>query len=235
MNCKKAILSLLKRTKAIENINEVQAFIEDVNSKQDILVSGTNIKTINGNSILGSGNLNTKSYHTFSNSWNTNTIKNLCDSMIADSNVEAGMAYYGKFTGTGLPSGLGQAEMIIEVIANDVSNGKSLHLNVFSADTSPYKWETQYVKINGNYPQNISWKAYQLEINSNNKVSANNISGLAAVATSGNYSDLSGTPTNLVQSTSIQNIVVCTQAQYDTLVNNNTVDPNTEYNIIESE
>ena len=36
MNCKKAILSLLKRTKAIEDINRIQAFIEDVNSKASI-------------------------------------------------------------------------------------------------------------------------------------------------------------------------------------------------------
>lgn len=32
-------------------------YAEDFNAKQDLLVSGTNIKTINGNSILGSGNI----------------------------------------------------------------------------------------------------------------------------------------------------------------------------------
>ena len=72
------------------------------------------------------------------------------------------MSYYGKFTGSGLPSGLGQAEMTIDIIANDSANGKSLHLTVFSATNSPYKWEAQYVKINGNYPSSISWRAYQL-------------------------------------------------------------------------
>lgn len=35
------------------------------NAKQEALVSGTNIKTVNGNSILGSGNLSTKGAHTF--------------------------------------------------------------------------------------------------------------------------------------------------------------------------
>ena len=34
-----------------------QADINKWNNKQDLLVSGTNIKTINGNSIMGSGNL----------------------------------------------------------------------------------------------------------------------------------------------------------------------------------
>ena len=33
----------------------------EVSAKQDTLVSGTNIKTINGNSILGSGNIEIKS------------------------------------------------------------------------------------------------------------------------------------------------------------------------------
>ena len=33
------------------------AFLSDVNGKQDALISGTNIKTINGESILGSGNI----------------------------------------------------------------------------------------------------------------------------------------------------------------------------------
>lgn len=36
----------------------------DWNAKQAALVSGTNIKTVNGNSILGSGNLSTKGAHT---------------------------------------------------------------------------------------------------------------------------------------------------------------------------
>jgi hypothetical protein len=36
----------------------------DWNAKQDSLVSGTNIKTLNGNSVLGSGDLSTKGIHT---------------------------------------------------------------------------------------------------------------------------------------------------------------------------
>lgn len=41
-----------------ENLNKIEQGIYDAHTgKQDRLVSGTNIKTINGNSILGSGNL----------------------------------------------------------------------------------------------------------------------------------------------------------------------------------
>jgi len=71
------------------------------------LISGVNIKTINGESIVGQGNLAIKSYHTFGNNWDTSTMKKLCNSIVEDSTAEAGMSYYGKFTGSGLPSGLG--------------------------------------------------------------------------------------------------------------------------------
>lgn len=40
-----------------ELITAVNSTIDDVNEKQDTLVSGTNIKTINNESILGSGNI----------------------------------------------------------------------------------------------------------------------------------------------------------------------------------
>lgn len=36
---------------------EVEQLLDKVDDKQDTLISGTNIKTINGESILGSGNI----------------------------------------------------------------------------------------------------------------------------------------------------------------------------------
>lgn len=36
---------------------EVEAILDSVSGKQDALVSGTNIKTVNGQSLLGSGNI----------------------------------------------------------------------------------------------------------------------------------------------------------------------------------
>lgn len=48
---------LLYGSRDSETMKEI-ATKDDTNGKQDTLVSGTNIKTINGNSILGSGNLN---------------------------------------------------------------------------------------------------------------------------------------------------------------------------------
>lgn len=44
-----------------DEIEELYATYEDLNNKQDRLVSGTNIKTVNGTSILGSGNIEIES------------------------------------------------------------------------------------------------------------------------------------------------------------------------------
>ena len=43
----------------------VKSYVDDaVNTKQDTLVSGTNIKTVNGSSILGSGDLTVSASYT---------------------------------------------------------------------------------------------------------------------------------------------------------------------------
>ena len=142
--------------------------------------TGGQLKTINGESLQGTGDITTKSYHTFKDNWiNAGSIQNLCQAIVTDPQVEAGLSYYGKFQGSGLPAGIGQAEMTIDVIADDQSNGRSLVLTVYSADTAPYKWEAQYVKINGNYPSFSSdpsvtykfiWRSYQQQITSTNKL-----------------------------------------------------------------
>ena len=57
-----AALTELHENKADKSeIPDVSTFATntDLNTKQDLLVSGTNIKTVNGNSILGSGNIET--------------------------------------------------------------------------------------------------------------------------------------------------------------------------------
>lgn len=54
-----------------ESANATFATIESLNSKQDTLVSGTNIKTINNTSILGDGNINTYKPNEYDFSGNT--------------------------------------------------------------------------------------------------------------------------------------------------------------------
>ena len=47
----------------IDNLEESVAYLSDLDSKQDILVSGTNIKTVNNASLLGSGNVSIPSLY----------------------------------------------------------------------------------------------------------------------------------------------------------------------------
>lgn len=188
------------------------------------------LKTINGESLQGTGNITTKSYHIFDSNWNTNSILSLCQSMVSDNTVEAGLSYYGKFQGSGLPAGIGQAEMTINVIADDQSNGKSLILTVYSANTAPYKWETQYVKINGNYPQTISWKAYQQQITSTNKLDYSLIQNAPTIPDPQIQSDWnqsnSSSKDYIKNKPTIPQIWRGTQAEYDLI---NTPDDNTIY------
>lgn len=194
--------------------------------------TGGQLKTINGESLQGTGNITTKSYHIFNSNWNTSSILSLCQSMISDNTVEAGLSYYGKISlpTTGLPSPLGQAEMTINVIANDQSNGKSLILTAYSADTAPYKWEAQYVKINGNYPQTISWKAYQQQITSTNKLDYSLIQNAPTIPDPQIQSDWnqsnSSSKDYIKNKPTIPQIWRGTQAEYDLI---NTPDDNTIY------
>lgn len=44
-------------TKPTVIINKINELVDTTNNKQDTLISGTNIKTVGGNSLLGSGNI----------------------------------------------------------------------------------------------------------------------------------------------------------------------------------
>ena len=72
---------------SLNNLDEVgetrfSDIYDNIDTKQDTLVSGTNIKTVNGNSLLGSGNLSVSAQASFANitgqpSDNTNLAKAL--------------------------------------------------------------------------------------------------------------------------------------------------------------
>ena len=126
---------------------------------QDALVSGTNIKTIDGNSILGSGDLELSTYITFSNSWPTNsTTKVFCDAIAADSNAVAGKAYLGEVTINDLPAGIGNAEIVAEIMDGTTAADKVIKLTLTSGNVSPYMWVYTY----WNNGSNVSgWQTWQ--------------------------------------------------------------------------
>ena len=156
----------------LDNGNTIRFSVADlVSGLQDELVSGVNIKTMNGNSVLGSGDLVINTTHAFNPSWVVNsTTATFCDSIVNDPEAEAGMVYLGQLLCNDLPGGLVQGEAIVEVLTNN-ANGKAIHIMLTSVDTSPYRWEYVRAKVNGSYIT-PGWKGYQLEITNSNKLSA---------------------------------------------------------------
>lgn len=116
---------------------------ESLEKKQDTLVSGTNIKTVNGESVLGSGNINIKANQTFPTNWrtaNTNTMAQLVEDVYKDSTATEGNMYMKTIYNRGLPAGIVNAEVKIEILKSE--NGVKVVLyTITSSDIEPYHWE----------------------------------------------------------------------------------------------
>ena len=113
--------------------------------KQGTLVSGTNIKTIAGQSILGEGNLNIQQVvlanEQMPADWDTShTMHDLIESINADEDAVPGKIYLSTVNISDLPTGMSQAEVKVEIMG--VQSGKKILLfSITSADISPYRWE----------------------------------------------------------------------------------------------
>ena len=113
--------------------------------KQDKLISGLNIQTINGHDILKPGNLAIRTWQEFEQGWpTTGTTKSLCDAVNADATAVAGMGYMGECTFSDLPTGISNAEIQVEVYKGTGTSNKVLHLICTSGNVAPYRWELTY-------------------------------------------------------------------------------------------
>ena len=144
---------------------------------QDTLVNQENIKSINGNSLLGSGNLAIRTYQAFPSSWSSatsDTTDNFCAVVDADSNAVEGMAYLGELrcsdfntSGVGIING----EAIVEIFAGSGTSGKTIHITLSSGDTNPYRWEYTYwadgLRTSG-------WIGFQPKLTVGNNIQINN-------------------------------------------------------------
>lgn len=131
---------------------------------QPTLVSGTNIKTINGNSVLGSGNLELSTYLTYPAAWpTTGTTKAFCDAIAADTTAVVGKSYLGEVTLSDLPSGIVNSEIEVKIMDGTTAQNKAIVLELTSGNVSPYQW--QYTYWNGG--ANVSgWIATGAQVNS---------------------------------------------------------------------
>ena len=138
--------------KGITNANNVAN--SEVNAKQPLLVSGKNIKTVNGNSLLGAGNLATDTYQPFPAGWRTSgTIDQLMADITADNSAVVGMAYLGEVTCSDLPFN-GNAELIVNIM-NGSGSSKVIWAELTSGDISPYFWHYTYWNSHGS-----GWRSY---------------------------------------------------------------------------
>lgn len=165
-----------------ENTDQWIAVGPDMSQYQPLLVSAENIKTINGVTLLGSGDMYIGTNRAFPSAWPTTsatTTKAFCDVVNADSQAVQGTSYLGEVRWSDLPDNLVNAEVIVEIMAGTGTSNKVIHLILSSGNRAPYRWEYTYWS-NGS---SISgWIGFQpaLTAGTNISISGNTISATVA-------------------------------------------------------
>lgn len=151
------------------------------------------IKTINNNSLVGSGNLELSTYLQFASGWpTTGTTKLFCDAIAADTSAVKGKAYLGEVTFSDLPGSMANGEAIVEIMDGTTAANKVIVLTLNSGNVAPYMWRYTY----WNQGNNVSgWQTWATSAQGAKADTAVQPGDLATVATTGAYSDLTGTPT----------------------------------------
>lgn len=143
-----------------DEINRAKAAEKNLaDTKQDNLVSGSNIKTIANQSILGEGNIDIQATvmanEPFPSSWRTNgTMEQLISDINSDETVQPGKIYLKTVTISDLPASMQQAEMKVEIMGYQAGEFIMV-FSISSANTSPYKWE--YSSYNESHGPWRSW------------------------------------------------------------------------------
>ena len=155
------------------DINDQTDLQGELNNKQDVLVSGVNIKTVNGSDILGSGNVSITTYQAFKSSWpTTGTTKAFCDEINGDSSATIGMAYLGGASFSDLPFN-GNGDVVVEIMEGP-NHTKAIHLILTSSNVAPYHWEYTY----WNNGSESGWKGFQPELVSGTNIKTINNTSL---------------------------------------------------------
>lgn len=110
------------------------------------------LKTINGNSLKGTGNIAITTYQAFPASWadytaSNKTTKQFCDVIDADETAVIGMGYFGGAKFSDKPAGLSNFDIVVEILEGPKQNNvptKAIHLIGTSSSVYPYRWEYTY-------------------------------------------------------------------------------------------
>jgi len=148
--------TLLKTSTTVTSVN---GQVGDV-TVQETLVNQQNIKSVNGNSLLGSGNLELTQLLTYPVSWpttSTTSTKAFCDAVAADTSAVVGKMYLGEVRWSDLPANIVNGEVKVEIMDGTTASDKVIVLTLTSGNVTPYMW--QYVYWNGG--SNVSgWKTW---------------------------------------------------------------------------
>ena len=129
---------------------------------QETLVSGTNIKTINGQDILGSGDLELSTYLPYPAGWTTNqSTMDFCNDIANDNTAVVGKAYLGEVTINDLPAGIANAEIVVEIMSGTTALDKVIVLTMTSGNKAPYMWKYTYWNNGGDVS---GWIGFQPEL-----------------------------------------------------------------------
>lgn len=138
----------------------------------DTALQSEDLKTINGTSIVGEGDIVITTNYSFKDTWTTNSTTNtFLNDVYTDEDAIPGMTYLGELTCSDLPAGLNNAEALVEVMPSATAAEKVIHVVITSGNLSPYRWELTYWVI-GNTPHNSGWIAFQPQITSSNKLNS---------------------------------------------------------------
>lgn len=118
-----------------------------------------NIKSINGNSLMGTGNLQVSGFLPFPAGWTTNsTTKALCDDIAADATTVKGSAFLGEVTCSDLPASIVNSEINVYINDGTTAADKVIILELTSGNVAPYRWI--YVYWNGG-TNTSGWQTWQ--------------------------------------------------------------------------
>lgn len=134
-----------------------------LNDKQDTLVSGTNIKTVNGNSLVGAGDVPVKTYQPFPNGDLSGTLQQVVDAIMAFPSKAQGMAYLGGISGACTPFGYGNVECTVTFMTSNIAV-----LSTSSSNIYPYHWE--YNTAQNDY----TWRAFQTQLTAGTNITIEN-------------------------------------------------------------